>query len=45
MCDSGTAMSARSMLKSEGKECRCWGEPNKIASELSGYKGKLILAS
>ena len=38
--ESGTAVPARSMLESEGKEHSRWREPNKIASDLSGFMAK-----
>src|SRR5688572_1369829 len=37
---SGTAVPARSTLESEGKECRRWHEPNRIASDLFGFMAK-----
>jgi len=38
--ESGTAVPARSMLESKGKACRHCHEPNKIASDLSGFMAK-----
>ena len=38
--ENGTAVPARSMLESKGKERRRYHEPNKIASTLSGFMAK-----
>ena len=38
--ESGTAVPARSMIESRGKERRHCHKPNKIASDLSGFMAK-----
>ena len=43
--DNGTAVPAKSMLASEGRERRRWREPNRIYSDLPGFMAKPLKQS